>query len=312
MNTPEVVVFRGGVSREREVSLGSGAAALAALGRSHRVRDCIIEGRCLPPDFDPRSQVVFSTLHGVFGEDGEMQALLEQAGAAFTGCDAAASRLCFDKQATRMRAAEAGVAIAPGFSFESATAPGPDALIAQVGEDCVFKPRCEGSSVGLRFARGAQEIREALATLAPGSWMCEQRIRGRELTVGWLDGNPLGVVEIRPQSGQFDYRSKYTKGLTEYLSPAPLSAELTEATRAAAQRACIACGCRDFARADFILREDGIPVLLEINTLPGLKETSLLPMSAAQFGLSFTDLVNAMLLPALKRFHSTHPATVHA
>jgi D-alanine-D-alanine ligase len=114
----------------------------------------------------------------------------------------------------------------------------------------------------------------------------------------------MGIVEIRPASGVYDYASKYTKGMTEYLAPAPLDGPLSETIRAAAETAFAACGCRDYARVDFMLSEQGEPFLLEINTLPGMKETSLLPMSARCAGLDFTALVKEMVSPAVERFRS--------
>jgi D-alanine-D-alanine ligase len=134
--------------------------------------------------------------------------------------------------------------------------------------------------------------------------MVERRIEGRELSVGILGGSAMGIVEIRPASGVYDYASKYTKGMTEYLAPAPLDGPLSETIRAAAETAFAACGCRDYARVDFMLSEQGEPFLLEINTLPGMKETSLLPMSARCAGLDFTALVKEMVSPAVERFRS--------
>jgi D-alanine-D-alanine ligase len=304
MTTPTIAVFRGGVSREREVSLGSGAAALAALSRTCTVRDYDVTAAALPAGFDPRTEVVFSTLHGTFGEDGGMQALLEQAGAAFCGCDSAASALCFDKHATKLRVAAAGVPVPRGLEFGAASRPTAREVISALGADVVLKPRAEGSSVGLAFAEGETAITEALAGITTGQWLCEERIVGRELTVGVLAGRSMAVVEIRPDSGRFDYTSKYTKGLTRYLCPAPISEAETTAAQKLAEVAFAACGCRDFARLDFMLRADGTVVLLEINTLPGLKETSLLPMSAGAIGLNFDALVDAMLRPAITRFQS--------
>lgn len=302
MTPPTIALFRGGVSREREVSLGSGAAALASLSRRYAVRDFVLESAALPPGFDPRSMVVFSTLHGTFGEDGQIQRLLEAAGASYAGCDAAASALTFDKQRTKEAVAAAGVVTVPGLYFHTDAPPSVDALIGAASDDVVLKPRAEGSSVGLQFAAGREAIATALGSLAPGSWLCERRIAGREITVGLLDGKAQAVVEIRPQSGRFDYTSKYTKGLTEYLCPAPLPEEVALLVRTAAERAFSACGCRDFARIDFMLDGALRPWFLEINTLPGLKETSLLPMSARAFGRDFDALVDTMLAPALSRF----------
>jgi D-alanine-D-alanine ligase len=301
MTQPIVSVFRGGTSRERDVSLGSGAAALAAFAKSRPVIDRIIDRQELPADFNPGREVVFSTLHGTFGEDGHMQRLLEAAGAAYTGCDAVSSALCFDKQATKERVSRAGVRTARGLSFSASARPETDEIVAKLGASVVFKPRAEGSSVGLRFAEGPSEIAAALAELHETDWLCEERIIGRELTVGMLGGKSLGIVEIRPKSGRFDFESKYTKGLTEYLCPADLSPTEASGVRAAAEAAFAACSCRDYARIDFILPADAQPCLLEINTLPGLKETSLLPMSARACGHDFPGLLEAMLAPALAR-----------
>ena len=131
--------------------------------------------------------------------------------------------------------------------------------------------------------------------------MAERRILGRELTVGLLRGRAMGVVEIAPKSGVFDYSSKYTKGLTEYFAPAPLPEEITAEVRRVAETAFAACGCRDYARIDFMLSPGGELYLLEINTLPGMKETSLLPMSARCVGLDFNALCRELVAPALDR-----------
>jgi D-alanine-D-alanine ligase len=138
----------------------------------------------------------------------------------------------------------------------------------------------------------------------------EKQIIGREVTVGVLDGEPMGVVEIAPKSGRFDYASKYTKGFTEYTAPAALPDETTTKLRDYARQAFRVCGCRDFARIDFMIDQDGGPVFLEVNTLPGLKETSLLPMSANCEGLDFAALLVRMITPAINRFLQAHEQPV--
>ena len=166
----------------------------------------------------------------------------------------------------------------------------------------VLKPNDQGSSVGLTINTGRAELAAALARLTPGAWLAERRLLGRELSVGVLRGAAMGVVEIRPKSGVYDYASKYTKGATEYFAPAPLAADTTLNVQRAAESAFAACGCRDYARVDFILVGSAELYLLEINTLPGMKETSLLPMSARCAGLDFTALARELVLPALQRF----------
>ena len=301
--SPTVVVFSGGTSAEREVSLGSGKASAIALARSFPTRWVTIDQEAVPADLDPARDIVFSTLHGTFGEDGGMQRLLDRAGIQYAGCDAAASALTFDKELTKKTVAAAGVGVAPGMVFEGRSKPAAETLIAQLGSQIVFKPRASGSSVGLGVCNDRDSIEAKLAEITEGDWLAERRIVGRELTVGILNGRAMGVVEVVPDSGVFDYRSKYTKGLTVYRAPAPISPELTLAAQEAAQTAFKACGCRDYARIDFMLSSDDGLFLLEINTLPGMKETSLLPMSAGCVGLDFTALVKELVTPALRRFH---------
>jgi D-alanine-D-alanine ligase len=301
---PVIAVLAGGVSAEREVSIGSGLACAAALARSFPTRLFLVEAAALPAGLDPARHVVFSTLHGTFGEDGGMQRLLDAAGVAYAGCDAAGSALTMDKTRTKEAAAARGVRGADAVRFSAAAKPAAAEILARLGEEVVIKPNDEGSSVGLTLAHGRAEVETALARISRGNWLAERRIRGRELSVGILGGTAMGIVEIRPRSGVYDYASKYTKGLTEYLAPAPLEPAVAAVVRAAAEATFAACGGRDYARVDFILSPENTPILLEINTLPGMKETSLLPMSARCAGLDFTALVRELVRPALQRFRS--------
>jgi D-alanine-D-alanine ligase len=304
MNSPIVAVLCGGTSAEREVSLGSGRACAVALARSFPTRLFDVTADALPAGLDPARHVVFSTLHGTFGEDGGMQRLLDAAGIEHAGCGAASSELTMDKTRTKAAVAEAGLKVIPGILFPAAKKPKAEEVIAKFGEQVVLKPNDEGSSVGLQIVGSRVELEKGLAEVKEGDWLIEQRIFGRELAVGVLNGRAMGVVEIRPKSGIYDYASKYTKGLTEYFAPAPLGEKLTAAVRAAAEKAFAVCGCRDFARVDFMVGEKEAFYLLEINTLPGMKETSLLPMSARCEGLDFTALVREMAAPALRRFQA--------
>jgi D-alanine-D-alanine ligase len=292
------------VSSEREVSLGSGAAAAQALARLWPTRLIDVTAPDLPLGLDPDRDVVFSTLHGTFGEDGGMQALLDAAGIVYAGCDTASSALTMDKAATKRAAAQVGVNVAADLTFSAATRPEVGEVIAALGERVVFKPNDQGSSVGLALPEGREEIGSALAAISAGNWIAEPRLVGRELSVGVLGGKAMGVVEIRPRSGVYDFASKYTKGATEYLAPAPLEAEVAMAVQRAAESAFAACGCRDYARVDFILISENEFYLLEINTLPGMKETSLLPMSARCAGLDFTALVRELVVPAVNRLQA--------
>ncbi len=302
MTAPTIAVLAGGTSPEREVSLGSGKATALGMAYSHPTQFFTVEADALPPGLDPARHVVCSTLHGVFGEDGGMQRLLEAAGIAYAGCDAKSSELTFDKWRTRQTVSAMGVQVAPGRMFLANAKPTAAALVAEYGEQIVLKPNRQGSSVGLQIVTTKVGLEIALNGIRQGEWVAEERIIGREFTVGLLRGRAMGIVEVVPKSGVFDYTSKYTKGLTEYFAPAQVSEELAAKLRAAAETAFAACGCRDYARIDFMLSADGELYLLEINTLPGMKETSLLPMSARCVGLDFPALCREMVAPAVERF----------
>jgi D-alanine-D-alanine ligase len=309
MNFPIIAVFAGGTSAEREVSLGSGRASALALARSFPTRLFEVNADAVPAGVDPAKHIVFSTLHGTFGEDGGMQGLLDAAGVHYAGCDAASSQLTMDKTRTKQAVAARGVRVAPGVVFEASAKPMADAVVAQLGENLVVKPNNEGSSVGLALVASRAELAAKLASITTGGWLIEQRIVGREFSIGVLRGKAMGVVEIRPKSGVYDFTSKYTKGMTEYFAPAPLDVTLTATAQSAAETAFAACGCRDYARVDFMLSAQNDFYLLEINTLPGMKETSLLPMSARCAGLDFTGLVRELVSPALERFRAATAST---
>ena len=312
MTSPIIAVLLGGTSAEREVSLGSGRACGVALARSFPTQLFEVNSNAIPAGIDPARHVVFSTLHGTFGEDGGMQQLLDAARIHYAGCDAESSLLTMDKSRTKQAVAARGVAVVPGLRFEAAHKPTADAVVAELGENLVVKPNNEGSSVGLSLVTSRAELEAKLASIKAGNWLVEKRIVGREFSVGVLRGRAMGVVEIRPKSGVYDYTSKYTKGLTEYFAPAPLDAAMTSALQVAAETAFAACGCRDYSRIDFMLSSENQLYLLEINTLPGMKETSLLPMSARCAGLDFTGLVRELVSPALERFHAAAATAVRA
>lgn len=302
MNAPVIAVLSGGISGEREVSQRSAAALFNALREHADVELFDVGEAAIPKGLNPGRHVVVSALHGVFGEDGEMQTLLEGRGFAFAGSDAVSSRLCMDKTATKRISAAAGVTVPAGLAFSAGSPPDFAALASEFGEDLILKPNGEGSSIGLRFASGEAAYVKALEFLTPGKWIVEQRVSGRELTVGILHGRALGIVEIVPRSGHFDYESKYTKGLTDYRWPADLPDETAREIRRQAEIVFRVCGCRDFARVDFMLSDDGVPFMLEINTIPGLTETSLLPKSALCEGIDFSSLARELAAPAIGRF----------
>lgn len=298
-----VLVLYGGVGAEREVSLRSGAAIAAALHKNYEVIPIILDAETVPDGIRRESDLVFPALHGTFGEDGRLQSLLEAAGIHYCGSDAAASRLCMDKSGTKTIARELSIPVPSAITFDGAEAPLADAVIAQLGTSLVIKPADQGSSVGLHFTEHRSALGVALSGIRSGQWLIEQRIRGRELTVGILEGRAMGIVEIVSDSGVYDYAAKYTPGSTEYRVPAQLEPDIASRIKTDAEQLFAACGCRDFARVDFLL--DGeTAYFLEINTLPGLTETSLLPKSASCTGLDFEALAAALVAPGVARLRS--------
>lgn len=299
MTTPlHITVLRGGPSAEREVSLRSGAAvaqALRSLGHQVDEVDPIPGDLQIPAG----TQVVFLALHGTYGEDGTVQSELEELGLPYTGCGVSASLYAFDKILTKRRCLKAGVPSARFERFIDASAPWPNGWKPPV----VLKPTRQGSSVGLQFVDRIEDFPSALAESLGhgGEVLMEERIVGRETTVGILDGSPLPVVEVRPKSGSYDYANKYTAGRTEYFCPADFEAAVTAQIQQAALAAFHAVGGRDYARVDVMVQPDGSPVVLEVNTLPGMTETSLLPKAAAAAGIPFPQLCERMVQLALRR-----------
>jgi D-alanine-D-alanine ligase len=303
----EVTVMLGGPSAEREVSLRSGAAvasALRSLGhRVHELDPAVADWR-LPKG----TQVVFLALHGTYGEDGTIQSILDGMGVPYTGCDAQSSRIAFDKFLTKQRCVAAGVPTARYVVVDSASARWPRDWQPPV----VLKPVRQGSSVGLQFVDATGQWSNALAEAFrhDNRVLVEEKIIGRETTVGILAGKALPLVEVRPKTGVYDYTSKYTAGASEYLCPAPLDAEITARVQAAGLAAFHAIGGRDYARVDVMVRR-GQPVVLEVNTLPGMTETSLLPKAAAAAGIGYAELCQRMLNLALARSEAKqHPNVV--
>ena len=300
-DTPITVLY-GGVGPERDVSLKTGAALIGALEESFTVQAVELREAALPAFLDPAGSPVFPALHGEFGEDGALQSLLERGRFEYAGSDSISSALCMDKERTKKMASAAGVRVPDSIVLEPGEAPDADRIRDRLGERVVIKPVAGGSSTHLAVVEGIGELLRRLDALPDQRWLLETFIGGRELSVGLLNGIGQGVVEILPKGGIYDYRHKYTGGLTEYRWPAVLDPEVEAAVRGWAETVFAVCGCRDFARADFRLDDEG-PCFLEINTIPGLTAESLLPKSAACRGLSFEDLAAELVRPALNRFH---------
>lgn len=284
-----LAVLMGGISAEREISLKSGAAIAAALtGQGYRVTsvDVTSETFPLPDDID----LAFLALHGTYGEDGQVQAYLRGRGVRFTGSNEEASRLAFDKILSKQCFERNGINSA---RYEVLRRGEPRTLPLPV----VVKPPRQGSSIGLTVVREEEQWAEAVETavsLDP-EILVEAYIPGRELTVGIVGEEVLPIVEICAPQGCYDYQAKYTKGKTTYLCPAPLEPEVTRACQELAWKTFVALGASGLGRVDIRLTDEGEPFVLELNSLPGFTETSLLPKAAASLGISFGALCDKIV-----------------
>ena len=298
-----ITVMLGGPSAERDVSLRSGAAVAQALrSLGHRVQelDPAQPGWTLPTPTD----VVFLALHGTYGEDGVVQVELEALGVPYTGCGPEASRLAFDKALTKERFLRDGVPTARHLVIDSPAAAWPKGWSPPV----VVKPVRQGSSVGLQMVDHAGQWSAALAESFryDSQVLVEEKILGRETTVGILEGRALPVTEIRVKQGPNSYENKYTPGRSQHFCPADFDAATTARIQAAAVDAFHAVGGRDYARVDVMVRPNGDPVVLEVNTLPGMTELSIMPEAAAAAGLNYAALCQHMVDLALAR-NGVHP-----
>jgi len=290
----KIAVLAGGIGSEREISLQSGRCVAEALKEAgFEVATADIRPDNLEILNDSSIDVFFPALHGKFGEDGQLQQILEDRSLLYVGSGPKASKTAFDKMTSKKLFEQAGVATPAAIEF------GPETDISLLEEQLrdfaqkyVIKPIRQGSSVGVSIVPTPHEaVVAARKTLSEyGDCMIEEFIPGREVTVGILHGRPLPIIEVRTQSGFYDYHAKYVDEQTEFL----FDTITDKATAANVSRAAIDCfnalDCRHFARVDFILSDDRIAYALEVNTIPGFTSHSLLPKAASKTGLSMSDL----------------------
>jgi D-alanine-D-alanine ligase len=303
-----IAVLMGGTSAEREVSLRSGvtiSAALAELG--HEVLDIDVGPHIVEQLSALRGRVdaAFVALHGRMGEDGTVQALLELLGIPYTGSGVLASALAINKYMSKQVFRAHGIPVADDVvvtAIEVATqglSGVSQGISRELGFPCIVKPNCEGSTVGMNKAGSSEELEKAIeAALAYDDLLIVERyIDGREMTVGLLGDEPvvLPVLEVIASKGIYDYECKYTKGMTEYIVPAFIPEELALELQDLSLRAHSALCCEGFSRVDFMLDGDGEAYCLEVNTIPGMTDLSLIPKAAAAAGLSFASVVEMVL-----------------
>lgn len=295
----KIAVLMGGLSAEREVSLRTGNACLNALRELGYQAVAIDVGHDLPEQLKAENiEIAFVALHGRFGEDGRVQGLLEMLQTPYTGSGVLASSMAIDKVVTKKMLLYHELPT-PSFEFMRAGDSSEQLLERCKHLPLIVKPSREGSTIGISIARSREALRHGIDTAAAldGTVLIEDYIEGSELTVSVLNGVALPIIQIVPKSGFYDYHAKYTAGQTEYLLPAPVDAVITQRVQQAAVAACEALGCRGAARVDFMLREREF-YCIEVNTIPGMTETSLLPKAAAEAGIEFPQLVEQILLDA--------------
>jgi len=304
----KVGVLMGGISSEREISLKSGKAVLDAL------KNAGVNAAGIDIKSEDKNQLsgmfkaegldcAFIALHGRFGEDGQIQKILEELNIPYTGSGVSASQLAMDKIASLKVLGENGLTIPPWESMSRQDYPASGDISVQLGFPLVIKPANHGSSIGLSIIDNPRLFRKAcdLAFEYDQRIVIQKYIKGRELTVGVLDEQPLPVVEIITKNAYFDFQAKYQSGLTEYIVPAELDEPLRKKVQLAGLSAHKALGCFGCSRADMILSPEGLVYLLEVNTIPGMTATSLLPKAARVTGVNFSDLCLKLLSLAYEK-----------
>jgi len=287
----KIAVVCGGKTNEREVSLRTGEAVYNALSkRGYEVCKIDCTERCLEKIMESKADMVFIALHGGDGENGTLQAALDMLSIPYTGSGKKASMLAMDKFLTKILLSYYNIPI-PKFTLVE------NKNYSWNHFPAVVKPREEGSSVDVCFVYNEKELHQTVDKLLNrhDSLLIEEAISGRELTVSILRGEVLPIIEIKPHHGFYNYHNKYTVGSTQYIIPAVLPEVVEKLCENIALKIYNILNCRGMARIDMILSKGNIPYILEVNTIPGMTETSLLPKAASAKGYSFEDMAQAIL-----------------
>jgi D-alanine-D-alanine ligase len=292
-------VLLGGNSYEREISLKSGCAVSRALReKGHNVLELDYRldeiKEIKPEDFD----IIFIALHGGDGENGKIQAIFEEKGIVYTGSNSKSSKIGLDKVVSKELFIENGIPTAPYVILKKN-----EKIDIKLKVPFVIKPRGEGSSIGLTIVKNKKEIKSAIenAFKYGNEILVEKYIKGREVTVSILDNKVLPIIEIVPANDYFDFDSKYSNKETQYLLPVEIEKDVKENIERIALDVFNVVNCNDYARIDMIIDELNNPYVLEINTIPGFTETSLVPKAAKAIGLEFEDLCERIAELALLR-----------
>lgn len=307
MKSKKIAVLMGGPSDEREVSLNTGNAILQALREKgyQAIGLDLIPQRLFEQLKEHQIEVVFNAIHGKYGEDGAVQGALELIGIPYTGSGLMASAVAMDKAISKRLFLAADIPTPRSRLYRKTVDKQKISgeILAEFSIPVVVKSSAQGSSIGVTIVEEENQLLSAIdqAFEYGNDLLVEQFIDGREVTVAvWGDSDPqaLPMIEIVPHSGRYDYRSKYTKGATDYIIPARLDERTASQVQQAAVSAFTVLGCRGIARVDIMIDRSNKPYVLEVNTIPGMTATSLVPKSAAAAGISFADLCERLLLSA--------------
>lgn len=338
----KIALITGGLSSEREVSLSSGRGILKGLrnlghevkvidpiyGKELTEEDVIFKDKvskayptlekirqlqressrklidCINSDLLNDTDLIFLGLHGKYGEDGKIQTLLELRGLKYTGSGIQSSAIAMDKDVSKLVFEKNNITTPEWLAIYSNNGVNYDKCAERFGNPIVIKPNDEGSTVGLTIAKDKEEFNKGLETAFNYSEkvLLEKYIKGRELTVTVIDGKAYPVIEIVPHEGFYDYEHKYSKGMSNYVCPAVIPDEISDKAKELGLKAYNALNCKVYARVDFLLTEDGKLYCLEVNTLPGMTELSLVPMAAKAMNLDFDMLIEKIIDSSLRKY----------
>ena len=299
-----VILCGGGSSSERNISLLSGENVFQHCKNAFRTRKIILERDELPDEVKKcgKNSVIFPLTHGEFGESGELQKMMEDCGLTFIGSDSKTSKLCMDKERTKQVVSNVGVPIIDGFKFKKNFLEDPSDILSKFGDKLFIKPNAKGSSIDVHPISSSKDFINVINSLdGDTEYLLEKKVFGYDVTVCLLNGKTLEIVKIRPKHEFFSYEDKYTAGMADEICPADIPDDMRRKVSNYAEVAYKACGCRDLARADFVLTDDGDVYFLELNTLPGMTPVSLYPKSCFAAGLSIESLTKILISSALSR-----------
>ncbi|MFD1171682.1 D-alanine--D-alanine ligase [Oceanobacillus picturae] len=298
----KIAVLYGGTSGEREVSLSSGKGIIQALkNNGHEVTGIDFHPERLEEIIELNVDLVFIGLHGKFGEDGRVQGLLEMLGLPYVGSGVLASALAMDKAKAKQIFESNDIPVAKSKVYTITDKTNLQDVEKEVNQvfkvPFVIKPNSEGSTLGLTIVENPEQILDGLkrAATSDDTILIEDFIQGREITVAVLGEKALPIIEIIPKNAYYDYESKYAAGGSEHIVPAPIDAQTTKTIQELAVKAHSVLGCKTYSRVDFILTKENQPVILEVNTLPGMTPTSLFPDAAKVIGLDYDTMIETFV-----------------